>query len=180
MLVISTFVGLTKVVLYSSYMYVINAIKIMLSKFSSSLYSLVGIKMLGDSKEDNYKTFMELNTLMSFVSIVICGSLSFAINPFINIFYEGEIVTSNVLALCFILMLYLSINSSTMYVYTNSTGLFKETKICTIVEAITNLLLSIIGMILFGIPGILLATSISYIVADYIIKPKILYKNVWG
>ena len=179
MLVISTFVGLTKVVLYSSYMYVINAIKIMLSKFSSSLYSLVGIKMLGDSEEDNYKTFMELNTLMSFVSIVICGSLLFAINPFINIFYEGEIVTSNVIALCFILMLYLSINSSTMYVYTNSTGLFKETKICTIVEAITNLLLSIIGMILFGIPGILLATSISYIVADYIIKPKILYKNVF-
>lgn len=177
MLVISTFVGLTKVVLYSSYMYVINAIKILLSKFSSSLYSLVGIKMLGDSEEDNYKTFIELNMLMSFVSIVICGSLSFAINPFINIFYEGEIVTSNVLAFCFILMLFISINSSTMYVYTNSTGLFKETKICTITEAITNFVLSIIGMILFGIPGILIATSISYIVADYIIKPKILYKN---
>ena len=34
-------------------------------------------------------------------------------------------------------------------------------------------------MILFGIPGILIATSISYIVADYIIKPKILYKNAF-
>ena len=76
-------------------------------------------------------------------------------------------------------MLFISINNSTLCVYTNSTGLFKETKVCTITEAVTNLVLSIIGMILFGIPGILIATSISYIVADYIIKPKILYKNAF-
>ena len=156
MIMISTFTGLAKVVVYSSYMYVINAIKTLLSKFSSSLYSL-----------------------MSFVSIVICASLIFAINPFIDIFYEGEVVTSKLLAFCFILMLFLSINSSTLYVYTNSTGLFKETKICTIVEAISNLVLSAIGMILLGIPGIVLATSISYIIADYIIKPRVLYKNVF-
>lgn len=179
MIMISTFTGLAKVVVYSSYMYVINAIKTLLSKFSSSLYSLVGIKMLGDSEKENYKVFLELNSLMSFVSIVICASLIFAINPFIDIFYEGEVVTSKLLAFCFILMLFLSINSSTLYVYTNSTGLFKETKICTIVEAISNLVLSAIGMILFGIPGIVLATSISYIIADYIIKPRVLYKNVF-
>ena len=179
MIMISTFTGLAKVVVYSSYMYVINAIKTLLSKFSSSLYSLVGIKMLGDSEKENYKVFLELNSLMSFVSIVICASLIFAINPFIDIFYEGEVVTSKLLAFCFILMLFLSINSSTLYVYTNSTGLFKETKICTIVEAISNLVLSAIGMILLGIPGIVLATSISYIIADYIIKPRVLYKNVF-
>ena len=179
MIMISTFTGLAKVVVYSSYMYVINAIKTILSKFSSSLYSLVGIKMLGDSEKENYNVFLELSSLMSYISIVICASLIFAINPFINIFYEGEVVTSKLLAFCFILMLYLSINSSTLYVYTNSTGLFKETKICTIVEAISNLILSIIGMYFFGIPGIILATSISYIIADYIIKPKILYRIVF-
>lgn len=179
MIMISAFTGLAKVVVYSSYMYVINAIKTILSKFSSSLYSLVGIKMLGDSEKENYNVFLELNSLMSFVSIIICASLIFAINPFINIFFEGEVITSKLLAFCFILMLYLSINSSTLYVYTNSTGLFKETKICTIVEAISNLILSIIGMFFLGIPGIILATSISYIIADYIIKPKILYKIVF-
>lgn len=179
MIMISAFTGLAKVVVYSSYMYVINAIKTLLSKFSSSLHSLVGIKMLGDSEKENYNVFLELSSLMSYVSIVICASLIFAINPFINIFYEGKVITSKLLAFCFILMLYLSINSSTLYVYTNSTGLFKETKICTIVEAISNLILSIIGMFFLGIPGIILATSISYIIADYIIKPKILYKIVF-
>ena len=34
-------------------------------------------------------------------------------------------------------------------------------------------------MIFLGIPGIVLATSASYIIADYIIKPKVLYKNVF-
>ena len=163
-----------------------NGIKQSMSRKGNSMdngmmenfFGILKTEMFYD-QEDNYKTFMELNTLMSFVSIVICGSLSFAINPFINIFYEGEIVTSKVLAFCFILMLFISINSSTLCVYTNSTGLFKETKVCTITEAVTNLVLSIIGMILFGIPGILIATSISYIVADYIIKPKILYKNTF-
>lgn len=179
MLVISTFMGLTKVVLYSSYMYVINSIKIFLNKFNSSLYSLVGIKIVGASSQENYNTFIELNTLMSFISIVICGSLAFAINPFINIFYDGEIITSSVLSFSFILMLFLNINSYTLSVYTNSAGLFKETKICTITEAVTNLSLSIIGIILFGIPGIIIATSISYIIADYIIKPKILYKSIF-
>lgn len=180
LLLISKTLGLGKVVIYSSYMYIINAIKTIISKLSSSLYSLIGIKMLDDNKDNNYKVFMELNNLMSYISIVICGSLAYAISPFINIFYEGEIITNNVLCFCFILTLFLNINSSILSIYANSTGLFKETKKCTIIEAIINLSLSIVGMMLFEIPGIILATSISYIVADYFIKPKILYSKIFN
>ena len=65
-----------------------NGIKQSMSRKGNSMdngmmenfFGLLKTEMFYD-QEDNYKTFMELNTLMSFVSIVICGSLSFAINP---------------------------------------------------------------------------------------------------
>ena len=64
-------------------------------------------------------------------------------------------------------------------IFVNAAGLFKETIICVYIEVSINLVLSLILIKYLGITGVILATSIAYVVSEYILKPSIINKNVF-
>ena len=153
-------------------------LKEMLNKLSSSIIAILGNKLVEDEKE-SYKLFQEMRSLMFFIGTVISTSILFAINPFIDIWYEGEIKTSFLIALAFALFLFIFVVKICTTVFINAKGLFKETKKCAIVDTVVNLTLSIILAFKFKIAGVVFATFISVFIAEYILKTRVLYKVVF-
>ena len=177
-LIITNMFGLKLVAIYSTYNYILNMIKDVLNKLSSSIVAILGNKLVEDEKE-SYNLFREMRSFLFYLATILCTSLLFAINPFINIWYEGKIKSNNLLALAFVLVLFTFVVKICTNVFINAKGLFKETKYCAITDTIVNLTLSILLAHKFGISGVVFATAFSVFIAEYILKTRVLFKEVF-
>jgi len=178
-LIISSTLGLNAVAIYSTYNYIINMLKNILGKLSASMTALVG-NSLEKEKERMHNLYLEFDSLLFFIAIVICVPLILAINGFIDIFYEGEIATSFAIALSFSAILFTYIIKMDTTLFVNAAGLYKETQHCAITDTIVNLTLSLVLVRLIGIPGVLIATAVSVMIAEYVLKTLVVYKNVFN
>lgn len=176
-IIISKFVGINYVVIYSTYNYFVEAIKQFIDKISSATFSGIGNLLLED-KEHSLKIFDEFNGMMFFIATVLCVPFFFVINQFINLWYEGKIFTSIVLSILFTIILFYQTIRTPLKVFTLSSGKFKEIKIFVIFEIIINLSLSLILVNKLGIPGVLIATVISLLIADFLTKPFVIFKKI--
>lgn len=178
-ILISSNLGLSYVAIYGAYNYIVNEITKFTNKIGTSLYSIIGIDYFkNDSFKINKNKFIEYNAFIIFLATIICSSLVFAYNSFIELFYGKEMLAPKLVGYIFIILIFLKIIRTTLNTYTNACGLFKETKVCTITEAIINLILSLISIKYFKMAGILGSTIIAYIVADFIIKPIVVKKKL--
>ena len=126
-----------------------------------------------------YDKFLEYNSFVFFLATIICVPLYYAISPFVSIFYGSSYVVNNFTCLLFIFLVFYNIIRTIFNIFVNAAGLFKETIICVYIEVSINLVLSLILIKYLGITGVILATSIAYVVSEYILKPSIINKNVF-
>ena len=178
-IIISSFLGLGYVAIYSAYNYIITMMKNILGKLSSSMTAIIG-NFLVKSKDKVYDLYMEFSAMLFFIAIIICIPLTLAINGFINIYYAGKIETSFLIAFsfCLILFSYIVKLSTTMFV--SAGGLYKETRVAATVDASINLVLSLTLVHFIGISGVLLATAISVFIAEYTLKAIVVHKNIFN
>lgn len=178
-IIISSFLGLKKVAIYSTYIYIINMLESILGKISTSMTAIIGNYMV-KSKDKLEELRNEFNGALFFIAIVICTPLTLAINGFINIFYEGKIATSVILAISFTLLLFVYLIKMSTTLFINAGGLFKETQHCAMIDTCINLILSLVLINYLGIPGVLIATVVAVFIAEYILKTKVLYKHIFN
>lgn len=178
-IIISSFLGLKNVAIYSIYNYIINMLKNILGKLSSSMTAIVG-NFLVTSKEKMYDLYQEFNSMLFYTAIIICTPLTLAIDDFITIFYEGEIETNFLIAISFVTILFTFIIKMDTNMFISAGGLYKETKYCAITDTIINLILSLTLVHFIGIPGVLIATALSVFIAEYILKTKVVHKYIFN
>ncbi len=173
LIIVTKFLGLASVVIYSTYNFIANFLKKLTSRIYVSIVPSLG-NLLVEDKDKARNVFYEMNELMNFLAMLISLSLFMVINPFIDIWYAGKVYTSILYALGFSMILFITIEVQTFSAFIDAGGCFKETKKSAIMEAAINLILSLILHKYFGIFGILIATFISYFIADNIFKSKII------
>ena len=178
-ILISKFMGLSKVLIYSTYLMYFNAIVSFTNKISRAMVGTVGNLIIED-KSRSLKLFKDFNGFVFMLALLIAGPFVFLINQFITIFYDGKVEVSFITSTLFSLVLIYNIIRIPLITYTEGGGLFKETRICPIIESVVNFSLSLILISFFGIDGCLLGTLISLIVSEYIIKPNIVFKKLFS
>ena len=178
-IIISSFLGLGYVAIYSAYSYIITMMKNILGKLSGSMTAIVG-NALVKSREKMYDIYMEFDSMLFYIATIVCVPLTLAIDGFISIFYEGKIETAFFIAISFVLILFTFVIKLGTIVFVNADGLYKETKHCAIVDASINLVLSLTLVHFIGIPGVLLATAISVLIAEYGLKAIVVHKHCFN
>lgn len=176
--IISSFLGLAHVAIYSTYSYIITMLKNILGKLSSSMTAIVGNNLV-HNKERMRELYYEFNGMLFYVAIIVCVPLILSINGFIDIFYNGKIETSMLIAISFSLILFMFIVKLDTTMFVSAGGLYKETKHCAIVDTIVNLTLSLTLVHFIGISGVLFATAISVFIAEYILKTVVIHKYIF-
>ena len=177
-IIISSMLGLEYVAIYSTYNYIINMMKNILGKLSASMTAIIGNYMV-KSKEKVYEIYQEFNSMLFYIAIVVCTSLTLAINGFIEIFYEGEIQTESLIAISFVAILFTFIIKMSTTLFVSAGGLYKETKHCAITDTIVNLILSLTLIHYIGISGVLIATAVAVFIAEYILKTRVVHKYIF-
>lgn len=178
-IVISYFVGVVYVGIYSNYLLIISTVRTFLSYIFSSLTASVGNLVTSQDEEKKKFIFDQI----FFLSFWVYGFFSIAfyilLNDFIIIWIGEKYILDKFTILILIINFYTTGMQSASTTYRDTTGLFSVGKYRPIIAAITNLGVSILLAPKFKIAGILLGTIISRILVYFWFDPYIIYKHIF-
>jgi len=176
-IIISKFINLTSVVIYTSYNYICSTLITMIEKLTGATMSGIA-NILLESKKKAYDIFLEYNSLVFYIATIIGVPLMYALNPFIRIFYSGDVYTNKLLSILFVSILIYQVIKIPLKTFTFAAGEFAKIKKYVIAECVVNLGLSVFLSIKFGIFGVLIGTLISLLTCDYYPKSKTILRYI--
>ena len=110
---------------------------------------------------------------MANIPLIVRSSLS----NFIKLWVGQEYLFNNWIAFLITIILYVLGMRNTVVTFVNSSGLNYNTRYKALVEAILNLVISIVLVKIIGIYGVVLGTIVSYILVSVWFEPYILFKH---
>lgn len=165
-LILTFFSSLESISVYSVYSLVVNAIKLVITSFSSGLTSFFGNLLAEDKIKELNTSFSKIELLIHNLVIFLYGMTAILINQFVQIYTQG-VQDTNYYAPIFGLVLILSRAMFSLRTPYQSmvlaAGHFKETQMSSIIEATLNIVLSLILVRPLGLVGVSIGTLISMI-----------------
>lgn len=178
-IILSSFVGLKYVGIYSNYYLIISYISMFISQITSSLEIGIGNLNALETKEKKEKTFYNSFYLCFFIHGIVCALLMALTNDFIRIWLGEEYVFSNFILFSIILILFINGMQFTCYSFRTTAGLFEKNRFVPLYEVIINLLVSIILAKYLGVVGVFLGTSIARLSTLFWTDPQLLYNELF-
>ena len=177
-LILSSFINITIVGLYSNYLTLIALINSFVSTIYSGLTASLGNLIATESYDKRYLVFNKMN----FVSFLLHG-LSFVVllnifNDFITLWVGGEYCLDYLVVLSILISFYLTGMRVPCSITKTAAGLYDIDKFTPIIQAIVNLVVSIILVNKMGVLGVVIGTIVSSIVLPSWQRPYIVYKYV--
>ena len=175
-IVISLFIGIKWVGIYSNYLLIISTITTLVSYIFYSITASVGNLIVSENNEKKYFVFRVIHfaNFWVFGFCVVC--LWNLLNPFISI-WLGEKYLFNVFVVFSILLNFYTAgmqNASTTF--RETTGLFSKGKYRPIFAAMINIVASIFLTHFIGIAGVFLGTVISRLLTYFWFDPYVIFK----
>ena len=175
-ILISVLVGTIWVGYYSNYLMVISSVETFTNIIFSALTASVGNLIASANKEKQYEIFKTINLICNVMFGFCAVGLQVLFNDFIRIIFGADYVLSMDIVIVIVLYFYIKGILNPIWIYRETTGLFKYTRYIIIITAILNVVLSIILGKICGMFGILLATVISRVLTNIWYEPLVLYR----
>ena len=175
-IIISKFVGIVMVGIYSNYLLIVNAITKIISQIFDAITSSIGNLVVTTNNEKSEDIFYKLQFLNFWLYTFFGACVIVLINPFMKIWAGENYVLDNMTAYIIGLNLYIYGMQSVVSSFRNAYGLFVQGKYRPIIMTIVNIVLSIILAQSMGVFGVILATVISRLFVTGLYDPIIVFK----
>lgn len=175
-IIISKFVGLVQVGLYSNYQLIINALNIITGQVFSSIIASVGNLGVTETNERKKFIFQVVFFLNFWIFSLITICLFILINPFIELWLGKEYILNIATTSVIILNFYLTGMRQSALTFRDALGIFWYDRHKPIFESIIKILASLYLVRYFGILGVFIGTTISTLTTVSWIEPYVLYK----
>jgi O-antigen/teichoic acid export membrane protein len=178
-IILSIFIGLRIIGIYSNYLLIISVIKTMLNKFYNAIAASLGDLHASDDVENEHKIFKVVNffTMCSY-GLASIGTFVVA-NNFITLWIGEEFVLSQAFAFLVATEIYIFGLQKTLATFRTAMGLFQQAKYRPVFGIIINLGISILLVQYIGIYGVLIGTISSSLLTYMWFDPYIIYKHVF-
>ncbi len=175
-IVISAFISVAVVGYYSNYVMIISIISTMLGLISNALSAFVGEISVTENRASKTESFYKINFL-NYILTGICGVILFVmINPFIRLWAGENYVLSNYFVVILAIQFYLNCIRRTPQLFNTAFGLYDKYKYFPIIEAVLNIIISIILVHFIGLIGVILGTIISVFFVTFIAERVVVFK----
>lgn len=179
-LIISKFVGLVSVGLYSNYSLITNAIKTAFNLVMGAVTPSIGNLCAQESKakiEQVHDAILLMNTwIIAFCSIALYELL----NPFVMLWLGSEYLLSAGVVLTLVISFYVQCTMRTNEMFKTGAGLFWKDRYAPIAQCVINIVVSIALSIRYDIAGIFLGTTIAMLTTKFWVGPYILYRDLFN
>ncbi len=177
-IIISSFIGLTILAMYSNYYFIMTAVHGILTVVGVSMKAGVGLNLVKETKENNYKTFKRLTFMYLWVAGWFACCMLSLFQPFM-LFWTGktELVFENYIMILFPIYFFVLCLQDMRNVFTDAAGLHWEIRYRALWESIAYVLLSFVLGYFYGVFGILLSMIITYIFINLTYGTQILFRH---
>lgn len=179
-ILLSKFVGLIPVGIYSNYYLIINALNMILGQIFISITASVGNLVAIESKEKTYDIFKKTFFLNFWIYGFSSICLMTLFNDFITIWLGSEYLFSIDIVIILVINFYVTGMRKAVLTFRDATGLYWEDRYKPLVESVVNLIASIILVKILGTVGVFIGTFISTMTTCFWVEPYILYKYEFG
>ncbi|MGF0114607.1 lipopolysaccharide biosynthesis protein [Collinsella sp. SGI.033] len=178
-IILSSFIGVGTVGLYSNYQLISSALDLFLNKVFGSFVPTIGNALIDAGDSEKLKLYQRLRFINIWAASFCALCFYLLINPFIKIWIGDKYLLDQ--AVVTILSLHFFWNSSRIINvgFVNASGLFVKDKIRPLIQAVLNLVISVYAVIHVGIVGVFIGTFLSTLFTSTWREGVVLYKYLF-
>lgn len=179
-IIISTFLGIKMVGLYTNYSLILNAVTNLTTQVFSAITSSVGNLLVSVNKEKNVEVFKNIYFINFVMATIISVGFLCCIQPFISIWIGKKYLLSSFIVITLAINLYIKILSRTMNTFKEAAGIFYEDRYVPILQSVINIIVSILLSYCLGLAGVFIGTIVSNLLLHLYSYPKYVYKQLFS
>ena len=178
-IIISTFLGVTTVGLYSNYNMIINVLVNLSNQVFSAITASVGNLLVTSNKKKTFSVYKNISFANTWLAGFAAIGLLTCMDSFVSIWLGEKYVLSIGVLLTLCINLYLQITRYTNNSFKEAAGIFYEDRYVPIIESLVNIIMSIILLHFFGLAGVFMGTICSNLVLHLYSYPKFVYTKLF-
>ena len=178
-IIISHYLGIIKVGIYSNYTTIFENVKKIFSKIISSTVASVGDLLAEGNQKNIYKIFKKIKLLNIWITVFSSICLLIITQDFIKLWIGKKYLLSNFTLLVLVVNFYQKLLQKNYKVFKEAGGIWWEDKFVPIIESILNILFSLVLLKVFGLAGIFMGTIISSLPYWFYSYPIFIYKGLF-
>ena len=175
-LIISKYVGVVAVGLYSNYYLIINNIHKILKQTFNAVIASVGNLGAENNKSKLIQIFNRINFINYYIQSLCSIIMLIVFQDFISLWVGADYLFSFDIVFVLVLNFYFTGLRTSVLLFKDALGLYWQDRYKALVEAIINLVASIYLANKFGVIGVFIGTLISTLTTCFWLEPHILYK----
>ena len=178
-IIISLFLGVAVVGLYSNYLLVTTAILMLMSQAFAAITASVGNLLVDNNSRKSYEVYKKIRFINFWLACFATTSILVIMDSFITLWIGPQYLLPLGVLVAICINLYISLIRFTLYSYKEAAGIFYEDRFMPVVESIANLIFSIVFLKLFGLAGVFLGTACSTLILHLYSYPKFINKPLF-
>lgn len=177
-ILISRFLGLAAVGIYSNYFLIINAVKSICSQIITAATASVGHMLAEEDEEKNYRIYTELQLLNGM--LINCGATGvFCVaTPVIALIFGEDYVVSEFTLFVLSCNFYVQGMRTVFQIFKETAGILYEDRYVPVVESAINIGASLALLYYFGLAGVFMGTILSSVILYVYTYPLLVYRRV--
>ena len=179
-IIISTFLGVATVGLYSNYNTILQAVNNLFSQVFSSITASVGNLLVEKEKEKSYKIYKNMLFINSWMYNFSAIAILCLMEPFIKIWIGEQYLLSYGVLIILSINFYVQGMRKTSNTFKEAAGIFHEDRFVPIIESIINIVASIVFLKIWGLAGVFLGTVTSSLILFLYSYPVYVYKKLFN
>lgn len=176
-IVISTFLGVKVVGLYSNYNLIITTLSNFVMQIFTSITASVGNLLTNEDYEKNYSVYKKIRFINFWISSFTAIGFLVCMDSFVSIWIGKEYLLSKSVLIVLSINLFLTLFKYSITCFKEAGGIYYEDRFVPLIEASTNLIMSLIFLRLFGLMGVFMGTICSSLVLHLYSYPTFVYKK---
>lgn len=178
--IISYFLGVATVGLYSSYTLIINPITNLFGQIISSTAASVGNLLVSENDKKIYEVFKKIRFLNFWLACFSGICLLVILQPFIELWIGKEYLLSMFVVVTIVFNYFQKMMRNTYNIFKDSAGIWREDKFVPLFESFLNIVFSIVLLKIFGLAGVFMGTIISGLALWCYSYPRFVYKKLFN
>ena len=178
-LIISIFLGVSYVGLYSNYNMIINALSTIVNQIFMSFKSSIGNLIVTSKKEKVYDVYKKMQFLNFWFAMMSSIGIFVVMESFIKVWVGEQYILPRLVLLVLSICNYVYITKLCVSNFKEAAGIFYEDRLIPVIESVVNITFSIIFLKIFGLAGVFMGTILTYLITHIYTYPKIVYKKLF-
>lgn len=178
-IIISKFLGVAAVGLYSNYYLIITALNNLISQVFGSITASVGNLLIKENSEKTYEVYKKILFLNFWIYGFATTAFYYIIEPFISIWIGEAYILPSLVLITLAVNFYVQGMRKTLSTFKDAAGIYHEDRFVPIIESIINIVASILLLKVFGLAGVFMGTILSTLVVYLYSYPKYIYINLF-